>query len=223
MKKIIFLGFLVLSVAATQAQSDKYIKAMEPNVAALDTSHTPEAFAELSNTFQRIADAEKTQWLPYYYAALANVMNGLTMPAGSVDKTDPLADKAESLLEKAATLQKANTGAAASKESSEIFIVRKMISNLRMMADPMNRYQTQVPIGKEAIEKAKSLNPENPRVAMLEGQDLFYTPEEFGGNKAQAKVLFEESLKKFEVAKPASSIDPHWGLNQVKYFHSQIK
>lgn len=223
MKKIMFLGFLLLSITAIQAQGDKYIKAMEPNVVAIDTSHTPDAFAELSNTFQRIADAEKTQWLPYYYAALANVMTGLTMPAGSVDKTDPLADKAESLLEKAATLQKNNTGASAAKESSEIFVVRKMISTLRLMADPMNRYQTYGPIGKEAIEKAKSLNPDNPRVAMLEGQDLFFTPEEFGGSKTQAKVLFEESMKKFEAAKPASSIDPHWGLSQVKYFHSQCK
>ena len=223
MKKIIFFGFLILSVAGMKAQSDKYLKAMEPNVAALDTSHSPEAFAELSNTFQRIADAEKTQWLPYYYAALTSVMGGITMQGATVDKTDPLADKAESLLEKAVALQKANTGASAAKENSEIFIVRKMISTLRMMADPMNRYQTQVPLGKEALEKAKSLNPENPRVPMLEGQDLYYTPEEYGGSKEKAKVLFEESMKKFEASKPSSPIDPHWGLNQVKYFYSLYK
>jgi hypothetical protein len=223
MKKFLILGIAVLATVAVSAQSDRYVKAMEANVVAIDTTHTVEGLAELANNFQRIADAEKTQWLPYYYAALSNVMSGFMMPPGSVDKTDPLADKAESLLQKAETLNNSVTGDLKSKNASEINIVKKMISNLRMMADPMNRYQTYGPIGKEALDKAKSLYPENPRVPMLEGQDLFYTPEEFGGSKAQAKLLFEESMKRFESAKPASSIDPQWGLSQVKYFHSLCK
>ena len=58
---------------------------------------------------------------------------------------------------------------------------------------------------------------------MLEGQDKFYTPEQFGGSKTEAKALFEESVKLYASGKPKSSIDPHWGLGQVKYFLAQVK
>ena len=58
---------------------------------------------------------------------------------------------------------------------------------------------------------------------MLEGQDKFFTPEEFGGSKPEAKTLFEQSVKLFESNKPKTSIDPHWGLASVQYFLSQIK
>ena len=98
-----------------------------------------------------------------------------------------------------------------------------MIATLRLMADPMNRYMTYGPQAAEALEKAKSLNPENPRVYLLQAQDKFYTPEQFGGSKTEARTLFELSAKKYESFKPESDIAPTWGLPQVKYFLSQIK
>ncbi len=166
---------------------------------------------------QRIGDAEKTQWLPYYYAALSNVMSGYMQGAvggGNGDKIDPLASKAEELLNKAEALN---------KDNSDIYCVKKMIATLRMMVDPMNRYMTYGPMAAEALQKAKSLNPENPRVYLLEGQDKFYTPEQFGGSKTEAKALFEQSIKKYDTYKPESDIHPQWGKSQVLYFLNQIK
>lgn len=211
MKKSILILCCTLLTCTMFAQSDKFQKAMETNLAKLEQPSSPDQYAELANTFERIAEAEKTQWLPYYYAAYAQVMNGLMMSqAGPApDKTDPVADKAEALLDKAAAIK---------GEHAEIFIIKKMISNLRMTADPMNRWQTYGPKGAEALAQAKKLDPQNPRVVLLEGQDKFFTPEQFGGSKSEAKVLFEESIKRFEAHKPASSIDPNWGLNQAKYF-----
>jgi hypothetical protein len=192
---------------------------MEPKVAALDTTHTTQNLMDLANSFERIADTEKSQWLPYYYAALANVNAGFMMAmanggmGGNADQTDPLADKADNLLKKAEEL---------SKNNSEIWIVKKMIATLRLMGDPMNRYMTYGPEGATALETAKKLNPENPRVYLLEGQDKFYTPEQFGGSKEEAKKLFDEAEKKFGSFKPESSIHPAWGKAQLGYFKSQI-
>jgi hypothetical protein len=218
MKKIGLLALALVTLVATQAQSEKYTKAMQTIVAGIDTTHTAEGWTDLANSFTRIADAEKTQWLPYYYAALGHAMTGLMQNAGAMgaggDKVDPLANKAEELLNKAEAL---------SKDNSEIYCVKKMIATLRLTADPMNRYMTYGPMAAEALAKAKSLNPENPRVYLLDGQDKFYTPEEFGGSKTGAKALFELSAKKFESFKPESDIAPSWGLPQVKYFLSQIK
>jgi hypothetical protein len=70
----------------------------------------------------------------------------------------------------------------------------------------------------EALEEAKKLNPENPRVFLLEGIDKYYTPEQFGGSKEEAKKLFKKASEKMESFKPASSIHPSWGAAQIKYF-----
>jgi hypothetical protein len=218
MKKVLFLLVILSGSVILNAQSDRYQKAMQQNVIAVDTTRSMDGWRELANTFQRIADAEKTQWLPYYYAAMSHVMMGYNLANGQLggfaDKTDPEADQAEQLLNKAEAL---------SKDNSEIYCIRKMIASLRLMADPMNRYQEQLPLVAQMLEKAKTLDANNPRPLVLEAQDKFYTPEQYGGSKTEAKALFEEALKKYETFKPASDIHPQWGKGQVQYFLSQLK
>lgn len=218
MKKVILLAIGVAMAAISFAQSDKYQKAMEAKVAALDTTRNPEALQDIGNAFERIGDAEKTQWLPYYYAALSHVNSGYSLTGGQMggmaDKLDPIAEKAQVLIQKAETL---------SRDNSEIFVVKKMIATLRMMADPMTRFMQYGPQAQEALETAKRLNPANPRVYLLEGQDKYYTPEQYGGSKTAAKALLEEALKKYDAFQPASSIEPRWGRGTTQYYLSQIK
>lgn len=213
MKKIIVILLAGLLATSVNAQSEKYIKAMEALVPGVDSTRSPEGMLELANAFERIANAEKTQWLPHYYAALCLVNLANTHYAGGqLDKIDPLMDRAEPLLMKAEELEKNN---------AEVFCLKKMFNTGKMMADPMNRYMTYGPVAAEALEKARSLDPSNPRVDLLEGIDKFYTPEQFGGSKTEGKKLFEAAARKFETFKPASSIHPSWGVYQVRYFLSQ--
>jgi len=217
MKKVFFsFTFLLAMATIATAQSDKFVKAMQDKVVAVDTIRNTQALQDLSAAFERIADAEKTQWLPYYYASLAQVNAAFSFGTGNLKpaQVDPMADKAEALLNKAEAL---------AKDNSEIFIVRKMIANLRMMADPMTRYMTYGPQAAQALETAKKLNPNNPRIYYLEGQDKLYTPEQFGGSKTEAKKLFEEALKKYDAFKPESSISPSWGRSTTQYFLTQAQ
>lgn len=219
MKKSVFFMAALLFAATLFAQNEKYTKAMEALVPAVDTTLGKDNLTALANSFERIANAEKTQWLPYYYAALANINAAytFTMDGGFGDKSadvDPLADKAEQLLNKAEEL---------SAKNSEIWLVKKMLASLRLMGNPMARFQQYGPIASAALDMAKQLNAENPRVYMLEGQDLFFTPEQFGGDKAEAKKKFELSMTKFGTFKPESSIHPSWGMYSLKYFISQAK
>lgn len=219
MKKFLTLIIAFLAVTAGFAQSEKYVKAMETLVPSIDTTMNREGLTSLANSFERIANAEKTQWLPYYYAALANIRAGYTYAMdGSIgDKSsniDPLADKAEQLLNKADELNTNNT---------EVWVVKKMLASLRLMANPMVRYMEYGAKATAALEKAKQLNGENPRIYLLEGQDLFFTPEQFGGDKVEAKKRFETAVNKFSTYKPESSIHPNWGLRDTNYFLSQAK
>lgn len=215
-KQFLFIAAFLITTCSF-SQNEKYVKAMEQLVPAIDTTRNADQLTNLANSFQRIADAEKNQWLPYYYAALANVSAAYMMSMGQMgmaDKTDPIADKAEGLLNKAEDL---------SKDNSEIYVVKKMIASLRLIGDPQNRYMTYGPVAEQALTTAKSLNPANPRVTLLEAQDKFFTPEQFGGSKTEAKKLFEESIKKYEAFKPETNIHPSWGLKQAQLFLSQIK
>jgi hypothetical protein len=223
MKKIIFAAIAILFVMTLWAQmSDKFMTAMQSKVGMVDSLRDPNSLKDLAAAFERIGDAEKTQWLPYYYAALCevNAANIEMTSAGNIgtannsDKTDPAADKAEGWLSKAEAL---------SKDNSEIFVVKKMIATLRLMGDPQNRYMTYGPEGVQALETAKKLNPENPRIYVLEALDKYYTPEQFGGSKDEAKKLFQEALKKYDTFKPETTIHPHWGQGLVNYMLSQLK
>jgi hypothetical protein len=189
---------------------------MQPNIAALDTTRNSATLQDLANSFERIATAEKTQWLPYYYAALAQTNLGYTKMnsnmTGDAAVLDPIAGKAEGLLNEAEKL---------SPNNSEIFIVRKMIASLRMLVDPQNRYMTYGTAAQTALEMAKRLNPENPRIYLLEGQDKFFTPEQYGGSKEEARKLFETAMQKYSAFKPENALTPNWGRGMLKYFMAQ--
>ena len=221
MKKTIFILTAIFVAGLSFAQMpEKFVKAMEPWMAAIDSTMSVQGLTDLANAFERIADAEKNQWLAYYYAAYCNASAGLMVASGGdmmaakADKTDPYADKAEKQISKAEELM---------KDNSEIFVVKKMIATLRMIGDPMNRYMTYGPEAAQALETAKKLDANNPRVYLLEAQDKYFTPEQFGGNKDEAKVLFEKSKQLFETFKPATNIHPNWGKGTVTYFLSQYK
>jgi len=221
MKKTIFILSAILVANFSFAQMpEKFVKAMEAKMAAIDTTISVQGLTDLANSFERIAEAEKNQWLAYYYAAYCNATAGLMagqgddMMAAKADKTDPYADKADNQIKKAEEMMKNN---------SEIFVVKKMIATLRMIGDPMNRYMTYMPEAQAALDEAKKLDPNNPRVYLLEAQDKFYTPEQFGGSKDEAKVLFDKAQKLFETFKPESTVHPNWGKGTVTYFLSQYK
>jgi hypothetical protein len=221
MKKTIFILSAMLVASFSFAQMpEKFVKAMEAKVPAVDTTISVQGLIDLANSFERIAEAEKNQWLPYYYAAYCNATAGLMIGSdgdimvAKADKTDPYADKAEKLISKAEALE---------KNSSEIFVIKKMIATLRMMGDVMSRAQTYMPEAASMLAEAKKLNPDNPRVYILEAQDKYFTPEQFGGSKEEAKVLFEKAKQLFETFKPASTVHPNWGKGSVTYFLSQYK
>ena len=216
--------FLIFSIACLLlansgfSQSDKYIQAMQSRLKSMDELKDPAELKDLSAAFERIGDAEKNKWQPYYYAALSMAIGGYNLSNVTTDNKaaaiDPFADKAEMLLNKAMTL---------SPDNSELYVLKKMINTLKMTADPMNRYMQLMGPSAEALATAKKLNPDNPRIYLLEGQDKFFTPEQFGGSKAEAKKLFELALQKYEAFKPENELSPKWGKELAESLLAQIQ
>ncbi len=213
MKKVFLIAAVSFLTMGAKAQSDKYIASMKSNIAAIDTSFkNPINLLTLANKFERIAIAEKNQWLAYYYAAFCQV--NYTYMEQDKSKVDAIADKATELIDKADALMPNN---------SEISCIKSMIASAHMMVNPMQRYQEYGPKAQSYIDAAMQQDPSNPRPEYLKGQGIKYTPEQFGGGCAAAKPVLQSSLDKYNTFKPASDIHPNWGKERVEMLLNECK
>ena len=212
MKKIISAISLLIAISVN-AQSDKYVGAMQKNLALFDSVKTTTEYQSLAAAFERIGDAEKTQWLPYYYAGLA-----LTTPGWTDTKLDKdvNAEKIKALCDKADALARDNT------DKSEILSIRNMAATQQMLVDPQTRWATYGPESDTYLQKAKELNANNPRLYYLEGAGTFGKPEQFGGGKAKAKPILEKAVALYKAEQP-KPLYPHWGQKQAEEMLAQCQ
>lgn len=213
MKKTILISVLICAAGFAFGQTTKYESAMKSNISQLDSLMAKSNYEELANNFVRIGDAEKTQWLPYYYAAFCYTTQALNEKDNS--KKDAIADKASAQITKAETIL--------GKENSETNVIKAMIATAHMTVDPQSLYMTYGPQISENIQKSETLDPTNPRPVLFEAENKFYTPEQYGGGKDVAKELFDKAKNLFNNFKPESDISPSWGKTALEYFLSQYK
>ena len=208
MKKIfVTLCFLIAAINIGNAQNAQYEKKMKEAIAQMDSAGTAQKQKDVKALFERIANAEKTQWLPFYYAALCNTTIGWM--DDKIDK-DALAEETLKLLDKAEAIDK----------NSEIYCVRQMAYTQQMLVDPQTRFMTYGMKAGQALATAKKLDATNPRAVYLEGVGIKNTPEMFGGGCAKGKPILENAIKLFNLFKPASDLHPNWGK---QYAEEQLK
>ena len=187
-----------------------YDKVMTEKIASIEKHQTADEFTALANDFKRIGDKEKTQWLPYYYAAFSTIQKGrMAMREGKVADLDPIAADAQKSLDLAMDL---------SKDNAENLILQKMIHGLKMMVDPQARFMSEGMLAADALSKAEKIDAGNPRITLMKAEDTYFTPEQFGGSKARGLELFQKSLDQFKIYKTKSALDPNWGKGEAEYF-----
>lgn len=201
MKKLFLTTIVLFITVALFAQSEKYTAAMKKNLQGLDSGmRNPASLLTLANNFERIATVEKTLWLPYYYAALAQINYAFMQQ--DKDKMDGIADKATAFINSADSL---------SPKNSEISCLKSMVASCHLMVNPQQRWQEYGAESASNIQAAMQQDTSNPRPYFLTGQGLKYTPEQFGGGCKPAKAQLQIALDKYATFKPASDINPTWG------------
>ncbi len=212
MKKVIILSLvLVNTMFAAFSQTDKFMAAMGGTLQQYGAAKTAEELIAVAAKFERIGDAEKTQWLPYYYAALIKARMSMEGMGGDKDK---IADEATSLINKAIEIDKNN---------SEIYCIKTMIAQAKMMVDPMTRWMQYGAEANTNIEAAKKADATNPRPYFLQSIALKNTPEQFGGGCATAKPLAEKAAKLYAEFKAVSPLHPTWGKESVDAILNECK
>ncbi|MBI2257629.1 MAG: hypothetical protein HYU67_01885 [Flavobacteriia bacterium] len=201
MKHLLFI--LVFFISLLSLSQSKYELAMLKGLDDAKKTSKPSEYIPISAYFERIANAEKDKWLPYYYAALYNHLSGWDLQA---DK-DKVSEKTLALIEKAEILEKNN---------AELFCLRQMMFVMQMSTDPMTRWMTYGQKASNALKEAKVIEPSNPRIYFLEAQTVVNTPEQFGGGKKNAKPLFEKSVELYNKYTLASDLHPNWGKEEAE-------
>ena len=197
MKKLILAFSIMLFALNVNAQSEKFQQAMSTALQEYNAAKDAATLTAVEAKFERIGDAEKNQWLPYYYAALIKVH----MSFAQMSDADKLADEAAGLIEKAKAIE----------SNSETLTIEAMIAMAKVIVNPAERWQEYGAKSNELLAKAKVADSTNPRPYVFQAQSLKSTPEQFGGGCVTAKPAAQKALVLFASFKPASPLHPNWG------------
>jgi tetratricopeptide (TPR) repeat protein len=187
------------------ADGEKYIETMQRNIETVYTSQSIPDLQNAVNALERIADAEKTKWEPFYYAAFGNIM--MANREKEATAKDNYLDLALKSIEKAKALQ---------PNESEIIALEGFVHMIRVTVDPASRGAQYSGMAFQSFGKAVAMNPENPRALSLLAQMQYGTAQFFGSPTTEACATLAKSLEKFESSKSENPLAPQWGKKMAE-------
>ena len=213
MKKVVIPIVLALINLSVVAGNDPYTEAMSEGMKMLKEAQGSQDFLAVANKFERISEAENEKWHPAYHASYA--MTIVAAMEQDPSKKDENLDAAQALIEKAAALD---------HNESEVLALQGFIYMIRIGVDPASRGQQYSGMSAASLQKAKAIDPENPRVLYMLAQLSFGTAQFFGSDTSEACGLNEQALEKFNAMEEIESEDPFapsWGKNMAEGFNAQ--
>jgi hypothetical protein len=209
MKTIILIATIVLASFQLQAQSVKFTDAMLANIEKSKTANTAADFQELANNFERIATAEKTEWTPWYYAAFYNLVLNFQEP-----------DAAKKTKYLSLAQQQIESGLKINPDETELMVLKVMSYYGELAIDPTKGLSV-LGEANTLIDRAKSINPGNPRIYLEQAEAIYNMPVEFGGGKEKAMPILLVAKEKFDTFVPANQLVPDWGKDRCELLISK--
>jgi hypothetical protein len=194
------LLLILKGTCITSTAQDPYQTAMSEAISALHQAGSQQDYLASAGRFERMALAEKGQWLPWYYCAYALIVPSIEEPDGA--RKDHLLDKAQEAIDRALEL---------APEESEIHVLQAFLHPSRILVDPMNRGLAGMEMMYASLEKARKLNPDNPRIYFLEGVQKLNLPAAMGGGPEIARPILETALEKYAAFQAEDPLWPSWG------------
>jgi hypothetical protein len=194
------IAIAIISFTAFTINAQTMEESLKSANQQLDTSKTINAMMSVSSTFDIITSKWPNELMTNYYSAYSKATISYTET--DVKKKDLLLDQADKFFVKVKQIN---------PENDETYVLAALLANARLSVDGQNRWKQYGEIFDKNLEKAKAINPNNPRIYYLKGSSLFYTPKMFGGGAKKAKVYFEKAKVLFEKQDKTSILKPIWG------------
>jgi hypothetical protein len=193
------------AAATTTAPAGSYAALLATTVQELMNTGEPAVLKQLDARLERAATVAPQDWLPRYYQAYARLITCFQSKEDG-DVKDAYLDRAEAALAQARQL---------GGDEAELLVLQSYIYQARLGISPMLRSMKYSGMVMETLARAKKLNPANPRIYLVEANNLYYTPAMFGGGADVARPVYEEAKARFAAFRPASALAPNWGERQV--------
>lgn len=205
MEKIILSTSILLMTLTGMSQSKEFAGALSEALSQYATCKTVDDFQKLGNRFSLIAEAEKTEWLPFYYHAYCYILMSFIEQSDAV-KRDSYLDVAEKSIDKIIALV---------PNEAEAFVLQSFYFTGRLVINPMQRGQQYSMLAGQAVGKALSLEPNNPRAKVIKLQNDMGSAQFFGKDPKEYCPQASELLANWDNYKLKSPLYPAWGKDQV--------
>ena len=174
-------------------------RALDRYVMVWDTCTNDNFRAKIYESFDRLAQADSTNFYGQYYAAYIDAEAGF-LYFDSLRKPE-VYTRALGFAEKAIKL---------SPKDAEPLILKAHI--LRLMANHNDSLETDHKSKiKKLIAEAKKMDATNPRLYLVEGDELLKA-----GNKKEAAKNYKLASDGLKANKSEEFLKPHWGTDEVK-------
>jgi hypothetical protein len=197
-KIITTIAFFVCSILSAQTQFEQ---GMAKSLGLWGEGKAQEA----SDLMERIAAAEKTNWLPNYYVALINTTEALK-PSNKANAT-ALVEKAQKAQDEASMI---------SQNNPELLVMQAMIYTAMIVQDPMVNGMKYSPKVMELYTKAKIIAPENPRVVYCKAEFEINSAPWTGADVKKLCQDLQSAIPLFEKFKQETPFHPNWGLGRAQ-------
>jgi tetratricopeptide (TPR) repeat protein len=164
-----------------------------------------ELFAKAENCLAPARTDPRFAALANYYLGYAAYSRCLALLRVDKDKAVAYLDTAVSRLEEAVSRDEA---------FAEAYALLSSCLGIKIGFNP-SEAMVLGPQSGIALEKAKSLAPDNPRVAMVAAISTYNTPEMYGGSKARGFEEMKRGAELFDHWTSADSLQPDWGKDQI--------
>jgi hypothetical protein len=205
MKTLTLTIITMLISGLVSAGNPKYEKAMQNALEQLEQCKNTEDFNLAANTFYRIANVEKSEWLPLYYYAYSHIIMSFIENKDMVKKDEYL-DVAESAI---------NTLMESHPQESELYALQGFMYTARLVVDPASRGQKYMQLSGQSIGQALAINETNPRALYIQLSNETGMARFFGNDIAPYCERINLLLNNWEVYNDSQEFYPTWGKREV--------
>ncbi|MBQ4804232.1 hypothetical protein J8L88_15315 [Aquimarina sp. MMG015] len=205
--KTLIIILSIFTITTTTAQS-AYEKGMGKAFELWGQQKNDEA----ANLFERIGKAEKDNWLPFYYAAQIHIVK--TFGTKNAEEVESRLTKAQDYLNQAKTF---------SKNNAEILIMEAMLNTAYVVYDGAKYGMTHSAKVEELYQKAKIIEPENPRAILYHAEWQMGAAKFWGKDPKAFCSEIEKAILYFDTTSSAIPFYPSWGKDQIARIQENCK
>ncbi|MEY3874050.1 MAG: hypothetical protein RL363_771 [Bacteroidota bacterium] len=200
--KYCLLILLFCSSLLAHSQPNKYETGLSAATELFYRMQSKEDHELAFNKFELLSNAYPHEWLPPYYASIVKARMSILQ----LGDREAIADEAIVWVARSKKIQ----------INDEILCAESLANSAKMSISPMRRWLAYESRIKHPLKAAKKINPNNPRIYVLESTISHHLPGLFGGGCKGALPIAKKAEKLLEEQGTHRGNLPRWGIKSIK-------